>query len=288
MEGADRAREVRERQRAEWGAVAGGWQRHRAKMSAPTSVITERMVGALRPGPGDRVLDLACGVGDPAFTLAERVGPTGYVLGLDLSPEMVRAAEAWAAEHGVGNAEFRVIPSELELGVELGNFGAATCRLGLMFMPDPVAALRELLKALVPGGRVAVSTWGLPEHNPNFSLPIGIIARHADLPAATDAPGLFALPTPEKLGAALEDAGFSGVEAVAFETPVVKAKDAESYWYGLTAMAGPLVSALAPLPEERRRAIREEVVETVSGLFPEGQVEMSGEVVVASGEKARA
>ena len=89
------------------------------------------------------------------------------------------------------------------------------------------------------------------------------------------------------MGAALEDAGFLGVEAAAFETPVVKAKDAESYWYGLTAMAGPLVSALAALPEERRRAIREEVVETVSGLFPEGPVEMSGEVVVASGEKAR-
>ena len=288
MEGADRAREVRERQRADWGAVAGGWQRHREKMSAPTSAITERMVGALRPGPGDRVLDLACGVGDPAFAIAERVGPMGYVLGLDLSPEMVGAARAWAEDHGVRNVEFREISSELELGVGPESFDAATCRLGLMFVPDPVAALRELREALVPGGRVAVATWGLPERNPNFSLPMNIIARHGDLPtAAPDAPGLFALPTPEDLGAALEAAGFSGVEASAFETPVVKAKNAESYWYGLTAMAGPLVSILAPLPEERRHAIRKDVVEAISGRFPEGPVEMSGEVVVASGEKAR-
>ena len=286
MEGADRAREVRERQRADWDGVAGGWQRHREKMSGPTSAITEKMVAALRPGPGGRVLDLACGVGDPAFTIAGIVGPTGYVLGLDLSPEMVRAAEAWAEEHGVGNAEFRVIPSELELGVPPESFDAATCRLGLMFVPDPVSALRELRKALVPGGRVAAATWGRPERNPNFSLPMEAIARHADLPPADpDAPGLFALPTPEKLGAALETAGFSGVEAEAFETQVVKAKNAESYWYGLTAMAGPLVSILAPLPEETRQAVRKDVVETVSALFPEGPVEMSGEVVVASGEK---
>ena len=286
MERANRAREIRARQRTDWDAVAGGWQRHRAKMSAPMSTITQKMVEALGLKPGERVLDLACGVGDPAFTIAGLVGPEGYVLGLDLSPEMVRAAGAWAEEHGVGNAGFRVIPNELDLGVAPESFDAATCRLGLMFVPDPVAALQELLVALVPGGRVAVATWGRPERNPNFSLPQGIIARHADLPAADPgAPGLFALPTPQRLGATLEAAGFSGVEAVAFETPVVKAKDAESYWYGFTAMAGPFVSALAPLPEERRHTIGREVVEAVAALFPDGPVEMSGEVVVASGEK---
>ena len=286
MEGADPARQIREEQRAEWDAVAGGWQRHRQKMSAPMSAITRAMVDALRPGPGDRVLDLACGVGDPAFEIAGRVGPEGRVLGLDLSPEMVRAAEEWAEEHGVGNAGFRVIPDELDLGVAPESFDAATCRLGLMFVPDPVAALGRLREALVPGGRVAVATWGRPERNPNFSLPMQAISRHADLPPKVPgAPGLFALPTPEKLGAALEAAGFSGVEAEAFETPVVKAKNAESYWYGLTAMAGPLVSLLAPLPEERRRSVKEEVVKTVAARFRGGPVEMSGEVVVASGEK---
>ena len=286
MEGTDRAREIRERQRADWDAVAGGWQRHRAQMSAPMSAITEKMVGALRLGAGDRVLDLASGVGDPAFSISEVVGPGGFVLGLDLSPEMVRAARAWAEENGVRNTEFREIPGELELGVPPASFDAATCRLGLMFVPDPVAALRKLREALVPGGRVAVSTWGLPGRNQNFSLPLAAISRHASLPAPDpDTPGFFALPTPEALGETLEAAGFSGVEAVAFETPVVKAKNAESYWYGVTAMAGPLVSALAPLSEEQRRAVREDVVETVASLFDGGPVEMSGEVVVASGEK---
>ena len=286
MEGMNRAREIRERQRADWDTVAGGWQRHRAQMSAPMSAITEKMLGALRPGPGDRVLDLACGVGEPAFAISEIVGPGGFILGVDLSPEMVQAARAWAEEQGVRNVEFREIPGELDLGIPPESFDAATCRLGLMFVPDPVAALRELRKTLVPGGRVAVSTWGLPERNQNFSLPLEAISRRADLPPPDpDAPGLFALPTPEGMGGALEAAGFYGVEAFAFETPIVKAKNAESYWYGLTAMAGPLVSALAPLSEEQRRMVREDVIETVSSLFDGGPVEMSGEVVVASGEK---
>ena len=280
------ARNLRERQRADWGAVAGGWQRYREQMSGPTSVITEKMLALARPRPGDRVLDLACGVGDPAFALAEKVGPAGRVLGLDFSPEMVEAARAWAEQHGVPNVEFRAIRSELELGVEPDSFDIVTCRLGLMFMPDPVAALRSLRAALKKGGRVVVSTWGPPERTPNFRLPMEIVGRHADLPPQEPgAPGLFAFPTPESLASALEAAGFIGVEATAFETPTVKAKDAESYWHGVGAMMAPLIPVLDSLTEEQRRAVHDDAVATVGALFPEGPVEMRGEAVAAAGAK---
>ena len=286
MVGLDRAWSIRDRQRAEWSAVAPGWQRNREKMTAPTSVITEKMLSLAGIRAGHRVLDLACGVGDPAFTIAGLVGPGGYVLGLDLSPEMVEAARELALREGASNAEFRTIESELDLGVPGEDFDVATCRLGLMFMPDPVAALRELRVALKPGGRVVASTWGAPERNPNFSLPMEIIARHADLPPRDpNAPGIFALPNPERLEGLLAEAGFVEVEAFAFETPVVKAKDAESYWYGVSTVAGPLVSLLASLSEEQRRTIREDVVEMIGEMFPEGPVEVSGEAVVAVGTK---
>lgn len=282
----DRARDVRDKQRTEWGAVAPGWQRNREKMTAPTSVITEKMLSLAGISAGHRVLDLACGVGDPAFAISGLVGSEGYVLGLDLSPEMVEAARELSLREGASNAEFRTIESELDLGVPGESFDVATCRLGLMFMPDPVAALRELRAVLKPGGRVVASTWGAPERNPNFSLPMEIIARHADLPPLDqNTPGLFALPTPERLEGLLAEAGFVDVEAFAFETPVVKAKDAESYWYGVSTVAGPLVSLLATLSEEQRRAIREDVVEKIAKKFPEGPVEISGEAVVAVGMK---
>ncbi|CAA9454896.1 MAG: hypothetical protein AVDCRST_MAG37-2840 [uncultured Rubrobacteraceae bacterium] len=282
----DKARDIREKQRAEWGSVAPGWQRNREKMIGPTSIITEKMLSLARVRGGHRVLDLACGVGDPAFTVAGLVGPEGYVLGLDLSQDMVEAAQELSSREGAGNAEFRIIASELDLGVPGESFDVATCRLGLMFMPDPVGALRELRAALKPGGRVVASVWGAPERNPNFSLPMEIISRHTDLPPqGVDAPGLFAIPTPEGLGALLREAGFVDVEASAFETPVVKAKNAESYWQGVSSVAGPLVSILASLSEEQRRAVREEVVEIIDGEFPEGPVEIYGEAVVAVGSK---
>jgi len=280
------ARDFRERQRADWDAVAGGWQRYREKMSGPTSVITDKMLALARPRPGDRVLDLACGVGDPAFALAETVGPEGRVLGLDFSPEMAEAARAWAEQPRVANVGFRAITSELDPDVEPESFDIATCRLGLMFMPDPVAALRALRAALKRGGRVVVSTWGPPERTPNFRLPMEIVGRHADLPPQEPgAPGLFALPTPESLASALEAAGFTGIEAIALETPTVKARDAGSYWHGVGAMMAPLIPVLDSLTEEQRQAVREDAVATIGALFPEGPVEMRGEAVAAAGVK---
>ena len=278
---------MRDRQKAEWGAVAPGWQRNRERMTGPASVITERMVAASGVRPGDKVLDLACGVGDPAFTLAEAVGPSGRVLGLDLSPEMVVAASSWAGQQGVENVEFRTIESELDLGVPAESFDVATCRLGLQFMPDPVAALQEVRAALKPGGQLAASVWGAPERNPNFTVPMEIIGRHADLPPEPGgSPGIFALSDPDDLEVILNTAGFNDVRTEVFRTPVVQAKNPESFWYGISTIAGPLVARLATLAEEQRREIREDAVETLGRMFPEGPVEFDGEAIVASGIKA--
>ena len=277
---------MRDRQKAEWGAVAPGWQRNRERMSGPASVITEKLVAASGVRAGDRVLDLACGVGDPAFTLAEVVGPSGHVLGLDLSPEMVEAASSGAEQQGVENVEFRTIESELSLGLTTESFDVATCRLGLQFMPDPVAALQEVRAILKPGGRLAASVWGAPERNPNFAVPMEIIARHAPLPPElTGSPGIFALSEPDELETILNTAGFGGVRTEVFTTPVVQAKDPENFWYGISTIAGPLVSLLAALPEKQQQDIREDALETLGRMFPEGPVEFDGEAVVASGVK---
>lgn len=278
------AASIRSRQRSEWSAVAPGWRRNREKLGVTASPITERLVALSGVRRGDRVLDLACGAGDPAFTLAEMVGPEGSVLGLDLSEEMVEAARSWAASQGIRNVEFRLIQSELEPGVEPRSFDAATCRHGLQFMPDPMGALQELRDAVKPGARVAASTWTTPERNPNFTLPREIISRHADLPEEEPkAPGLFALPTPEDLELLFETAGLTGIHTEVFTTPIARANSAESYWHSIETVAGPLVSLLASLTEDQRRAIREDAIDTLKEMFPEGPVEIDGEAVAAAG-----
>ena len=275
---------VRDRQRSEWAAVAPGWRRNRERLGVTQSPITQNLLKLSSIRRGDRVLDIACGTGDPAFTLAETVGPEGYVLGLDLSEEMVEASRSWAARQGVGNVEFRLISSELHLDIEPGGFDAATCRHGLQFMPDPMAALQEISQAVKHGGQVAASTWTTPERNPNFTLPKEIISRHADLPdEEPNAPGLFAIPTPEDLELLFETAGLTDIQTEVFLTPIARADSAESYWHSIETVAGPLVSLLASLTEEQRRAIREDAIDTLKEMFPEGPVEIDGEAIVAAG-----
>lgn len=275
---------VRDRQRSEWAAVAPGWRRNRERLGVTASPITERLISLSGVNRGYRVLDMACGTGDPAFTLAENAGPEGYVLGLDLSGEMVEAARAWAESQEIENAEFRAIRSELDLGVEPRTFDAATCRHGLQFMPDPMAALQELSQAVKSGGKIAASTWTTPERNPNFTIPKEIMARHADLPDEDPgAPGLFAIPTPGDLELLFETAGLTRIHTEVFPSPIARANSAESYWHSIETVAGPLVSLLASFTEEQRRDIREDAVHTLRERFPEGPVEIDGEAIAAVG-----
>lgn len=283
---AERIRQARDAQRAQWSAVAPAWQRHRSRLAVAGSPLTRSLIAAAAVEPGHRVLDLACGLGDPAFALAETVGPQGFVLGLDISEAMVAGARAWAAGQGVHNVEFRVIASELALGVPPASFDRATCRCGLMFMPDPAAALAALAAALKPGGRVAVSTWGPPERCPFLALPFQVLRRHVELPGPEPgAPGPFALADPEALAAVFERAGLEEVRIATLSVPVLQADTPEDLWNLATELAGPLASVLASLGEEERRAVREDAVALVASLFPGKPVALGGEALVASGRK---
>lgn len=282
MEG-DAAANIRGRQRAQWAAVAPGWRRNREKLGTNMTPITERLLKLSGAKRGDKVLDMACGTGDPAFALSDAVGPEGYVLGLDLSEEMVEAARVWASSEGMTNVEFRLIESELSFGVEPQSFDCATCRHGLQFMPDATAALQELRAAVKPGGGVAATTWSTPENNPNFTLPMRIISRHADLPEEPNAPGLFALPDPAELELIFDTAGLEEIQTEVFTTPVARANDAASYWHSIETVAGPLVSLLASLAEEQRREIRQDALATLRERFGEGPVEFDGEAVAVRG-----
>jgi len=277
---------VRAQQREEWRGAAPGWVHLRREVSTPTKPITERLIEMAGIHAGQRVLDIACGTGDPAFTIADRVGPHGSVLGLDITPEMVEGAHEWAQQHGIRNTQFRLIQSELELGVPDESFNAATCRHGLMYMPDPREALQAVRQALKPGGRAAVSTWGPLDHFPYFAMALQVISRHLELPPPDPtAPGPMALPTAEALRRVFVAAGFADVRVVAFDVAVSEADTPAAFWDILAETAGPLVPLLASLPETQRQAIRDDAVGTLGAIFPRGPVRMGGEALVAAGVK---
>ena len=277
---------VRATQRDNWTIAAPGWVQRRVEMSTTMRAVTERLIAAARIETGQTVLDLACGVGDPSFSIAAIVGPSGSVLGLDLTPAMIEGAETFARDLAVQNVEFRVIPSELALGVAPSGFDAATCRFGLMFMADPTAAMRAMATALKPGGRVAACTWGPPERVPFMTLPNQIIARFGP-PAQPDPDGRgpFTIPTPAALAAVLTGAGFIDVNVEVFETTAVSAPSADAYWEMASVEPGSLARVLIELSDTAREAIRVEMIAALTERFPDGPITLGGEVLLGSGRK---
>jgi len=116
-------------------------------------------INRLNLQPGQRVLDVCCGSGASAIPAAEKVGPDGFVLGIDLSEKLLALARAKANERRLENIEFRV-GDMLDLRLPGLHFDAVVCVFGIFFVPDMVAAVRVLWRLVRPGGQLAITTWG--------------------------------------------------------------------------------------------------------------------------------
>jgi ubiquinone/menaquinone biosynthesis C-methylase UbiE len=124
--------------------------------------LAEAQAGLLAwasPSPGEQVLDVACGTGLVSFEAARAVSVSGHVLGIDLSDRMVSVAERRARESKVSNCSFSRMDAE-SLALPDARFDVVLCALGLMYMPSPERALREMRRVLRPGGRVSLAVWG--------------------------------------------------------------------------------------------------------------------------------
>jgi len=156
---------------------------------------------------GHAVLDIATGPGEPALTITALVGPEGKVFGVDPVPEMVEAARRATDHLGLRNAEFDVASAD-RLPFPADAFDAVVCRFGVMFFPSPVDAVREMLRVLKPGGKLAMAVWHFVERNPFHYALWRVIERYVDSPPpASDAPDAFRFANPGKLRDVLAEAG---------------------------------------------------------------------------------
>ncbi len=150
------ARLQRRVQRYGWERAADDYARH---WHGPLAGLHGELLALAAPAPGEAVLDVACGAGVVSVAAASAVGSAGRVLGVDLAQAMVQAARQRARSLGLGHAEFARMDAE-QLALPDASFDVVLCALGLMYVPDPDAALRELHRVLRPGGRAALAVWG--------------------------------------------------------------------------------------------------------------------------------
>jgi SAM-dependent methyltransferase len=205
---------------AQWQQAADAWHRSGPILKRWLGPATERMLDLAGVAPGQRVLDVAAGAGEQTFAIAERIGPGGHVLATDLAPAILAHAESEARARGLRNVTTRVMDGEnLELDAE--SFDVVVSRVGLIYFPDQVKALRGMHRALVPGGRVAAIVYGPAEKNGFFSTPVSIIRRRAALgPPLPGQPGPFSLSSREAITTLYERAGFSQIELERVEAPL--------------------------------------------------------------------
>ncbi|WP_320066133.1 class I SAM-dependent methyltransferase [Micromonospora sp. RTGN7] len=208
-------------QRRTWDSVSDCWQAWGDTFERGGAAVTHRLLELTGLRPGERVLDVGSGCGEPALTAARVVGPSGRLLGVDVSPAMVDIARRRAAD--LPQAGFEV-GDLADLALPAHSFDVVLSRWALMFLPDRATALRALHDILSPGGRFAAAVWGPPQEAMVVGLPFRAIIPRLQgptppPPVPPDAPGPYSMADPERCHAELTAAGFADVRVERLEAP---------------------------------------------------------------------
>src|SRR5215472_5662372 len=230
------------------------------------------LLAAAEVGPGQRVLDVATGTGEAALMAVPAVGPSGIVIGTDISSAMLEAARARMS------GSLRAVATDGQaLAFRDAGFDAVICQLGLMFFPDPERALCEFRRVLRSGGCAAVCVISSPDKAPMWGPLAEALGRR--LPDQRDAFHLgFALADPQRLARMFLAAGFRDVR-VTRETRDGIIRSVDEYWAAIEAGTGQMPLAYVALPESQRRAVREEVEAALSLFVSKGRLKLSVEML---------
>ena len=185
-----------------------------AQHDAVLEPFFEPLLTAAQPSVGDRILDAGCGCGTTTLALAAAVGPTGVVVGADISAPMLAELDRRAAVAGRGGAPVETVLADLQVDPLPGPFDAVVSRFGVMFFDDPARAWRNLHAAARPGGRLAFVCWQRPQDNPWSRIPAlaALAVSPPDVePPGPDEPGPSSLADPGRVEDLLGGAGWQQV-----------------------------------------------------------------------------
>jgi len=263
--------------------VAPGWHRLRNEFKLAGSAITAAMLKACQLTPGMRVLDVACGAGEPALSVAPLVAPNGEVVAIDLVSEMLPRGQD--ATNRADNIRFMVADGEA-LPFKDGVFDVVTCRSAIMHFPDPFRAVSEAYRVLRPGGRAVISALGPAEETPAIMATIAILLRHAS-PQSSSArgPDVYRFGIPGTLSALFIAAGFREVDEEMFTAACPWPADAVRFWQVLPEHAWRVRDLIGLLTPETREQVDREVIAALRRYEKDGILQLTAPVVMACGTR---
>jgi ubiquinone/menaquinone biosynthesis C-methylase UbiE len=270
---------------AAWETSSHYWNKHQATIEQMFAPLSRALIEEARIGPGQTVLDVGGGSGEPSFTIARVVGESGSVSYTDPAAGMVQSARNEAAKRGLANISFHQCAVE-SLPFADGTFDAVVGRLSAMFFADVLAGLGEMLRVAKAGGHVSLLVWARREANPFFNVVTETLDRFVPAePEEEDAPGAFRFAEPGKLAGLLRDAGATDVNERELVFTIQAPITVEQFWELRTEMSDTFRNKLARLVPDQIAAIKYTVQKAVGSYFKAGEMKFPGEALIVSGRK---
>jgi SAM-dependent methyltransferase len=271
--------------RDQWNVHAQGWADKSPQIRDWLREPTDAMLEMAAIGPGARVLDVAAGAGDQTLDIAKRVGPQGSVLATDLSPAILAFAKSNARQAGYANVEIQAADGE-NLDIAEATFDAAVSRLGLMFFPDPGKGLREMHRAVKPGGSACTMVFSSPDKNPCIAILVSTAFKHAGLPPRDpyQPGGLLSLGKPGLIDELFVQAGFARVATTKVMAPF-RLPSVGDYLDFIRKSASPIVQILGKLDDAAKEAAWAEIEQKLSAFNTLGGWEGPNELLLTVGRR---
>jgi len=254
------AQQFNEEQRQRWNGMDGDyWVRQQDRLDRTLAPVLRPLLAFAAPRSGSTVIDVGCGCGATTIELARAVGPSGRVIGLDISQPMLELAKARLSEFENATC---MLGDAADLPLDGLNAELIVSRFGVMFFGDPVAAFTNLRTGVAPGGRVRFACWRPVNENPWLQIPLHAAYEHVPrLPKPEpEEPGPFAFADTARVTRILTSAGFTAPTFTPLDLQLDIAsggtlEDAVTQ----SSQMGPTKRALADQPDEIRAAALEAI-----------------------------
>jgi SAM-dependent methyltransferase len=273
-----------------WNIIAGPrWVGLAGYVEKRVEKVNDLLLARSAVAPGEKVLEVGCGTGAATVPLAEAVGDTGEVVGIDISEPMLAAARERISHIGLRNITLLRADAQVH-AFEPNRFDLIASRFGVMFFADPVAAFRNLLGAMRSGGRLCFACWAALEENRHWLIPYEVALRHLGTPAPKPphAPGPMAFADPEYLRSVLESAGCGDIE-IRRETPdIIGASPEEEAEHAcIMGPSGRLIEEKKP-EDGVRELIKQEMTEAFGAYAKGRELVLPSTIFLVTAQRANA
>ena len=269
----------------EWRESAPYWAKHAGIVRSMFAPITSALIEAAGVDERHSVLDLAGGSGEPSITIAQTIGPLGFVNYTDAVAEMVVASRNEARRRRLTSIDFTQCVGEA-LPFSTDTFDVVVCRLGVMLFSDPAAAIAEMFRVVKSAGRVALAVWGRRDSNPFFQVVADVVSRYVESsPEDSDAPGAFRFAERGKLASLFNEARAIEVTERLFRFTMEAPLTPKQFWEVRTELSDTLRTKIAALSAEQLARLTQEVEEAGWAFYESGWMKFPAEVLIVSGKK---